>query len=95
MANNYDDSIITLYDEDDNDIDFKFLDELSCNGERYVALCPADEVDTDTAEVLFLQIQADKESGDEILALVESKKVLGKLYDMFKELHKDEYDFRD
>lgn len=94
MAEQYNDDVIILYDEDGNDIRFRFLDELEQNGERYVALCPEDEMDTDAAEVLFFQIQTDKETGDEILAVVESPKLLDKLFVRFKELHQDEFTFR-
>ena len=94
MADNREDVII-LYDEDGNDIPFRFLDELEQNGERYVALCPEDEMDTDGAEVLFFQIQTDKESGDEILAIVESPKLLDQLFRLFRDAHKDEFNFRD
>jgi hypothetical protein len=44
--------------------------------------------------VLFFQIQTDKETGDEILAVVESPKLLDKLFVRFKELHEDEFTFR-
>ena len=87
-------TLITLYDEDGNDIRFEFLDYIEHDHCKYVALLPL-EGDLDNAEVLILQLVEDEETGDQDFDIGEDAKLLDKLYRKFQEDHRDEFSFRD
>ena len=87
-------TLITLYDEDGNDIRVEFLDYIEHDHCKYVALLPL-EGDLDNAEVLILQLVEDEETGDQDFDIVEDAKLLDKLYRKFQEDHRDEFSFRD
>ena len=80
------DSLVILKDEDGNDVRFEFLDFIEYENENYVVLLPADEVDGDEAdEVVILKEDKDAEEDDE--------EVLNKVFEIFKEKFKDDYNF--
>ena len=81
------DSILYLYDEDGNEIAFEFLDEIDYRGGQYVALRPTEGSSTD--EVLILLVEGDD------FSLVGNPKTVQAVYQLFRESHKEEYDFRD
>ncbi len=85
--------LITLYDEDGNEVPFEFLDYIEYDHCNYVALLPL-AGDLDNAEVLILQVVED-ERGDQDFDIVEDRKLLDKLYRKFQDDHRDEYTFRD
>lgn len=87
------DDIITMYDEDGNDIQFEYLDLIEYGGERYTALLPL-EGDPDNLEVLLMQIELG-ESGDEELVIIEDNDTLDAVYRLFQERNRDRFDFRD
>lgn len=93
-SQNMDDQIITLFDEDANEIRFEFLDYIEYDHCKYVALLPL-EGDLENAEVLILQLIEDDETGDQDFDIVEDRALLAKLYRQFQEDHKDDYTFRD
>ncbi len=86
-------NLIILFDEDGNEVPFEFLDYIEDNNCKYVALLPL-EGDLDNAEVLILQV-VESENGEQDFDIIESPKLLNKLYRKFQEDHKDEFNFRD
>ena len=86
-------NLITLYDEDGNEVPFEFLDYTEYDPFKYVALLPL-EGDLDNAEVLILQL-VESEDGEQDFDIIEDQKLLDKLYRQFQEDHKDEFTFRD
>ena len=55
-----DNNIVTLKDEDGNDINFEFLDMIEFEGENYVILLPAEETDDEESdEVVILKEEKD------------------------------------
>ena len=86
-------NLITLYDEDGNEVPFEFLDYIEYDHCKYVALLPL-EGDLDNAEVLILQL-VEREDGAQDFDIIEVQKLLDKLYRQFQEDHKDEFTFRD
>ena len=91
------DNIITLNDEDGNEIKFEFLDLIDFENEQYVVLLPVlEEGEEDDGEVVILKIEdTDEENEQESYVSVESEETLMKVFNIFKEKFKDEFDFVD
>ena len=49
-----DNNIVTLKDEDGNDINFEFLDMIEFEGENYVILLPAEETDDEESDEVVI-----------------------------------------
>ena len=84
-------SILTLTDENGQDIDFEYLDCLEYQGKEYLILMPAEE---ESAEIVILEIQPVDEENENYLA-VEDEEVLDAVYEIFKEKFKDVLTFED
>ncbi len=90
-----DDNIIILSDEDGEEISFEFLDLIEYDGEEYVVLLPADLTEEDDGEVVILKLEDTDDSEEEAYVSVEDEDVLNKVFEMFKERYKDEFNFID
>ncbi len=89
-----DSNIVTLTDEDGNEVNFEFVDFIEYEDDNYVILLPADEVEAgDSDEVVILK--EDKASEEESYISVDNEEVLNKVFEIFKEKFKDEFDFAD
>ena len=84
-------SILTLTDENGNDVDFEYLDCIDYEGKEYLVLMPADEVAT---EIIILEVEPVDEENENYLS-VEDENVLNAVYDIFKEKYKDVLTFED
>ena len=92
------DNIVTLKDEDGNDVKFEFLDLIDYEGEEYVVLLPAEEgEDAEPDEVVILQLEkdSDENSEEETYVSVDDEEVLNAVFEIFKEKFKDEFNFVD
>ena len=92
------DNIVTLKDEDGNDIKFEFLDLIEYEGEEYVVLLPAEEEeDAEPDEVVILQLEkgSDENSEEETYVSVDDENILNAVFEIFKEKFKDEFNFVD
>ena len=92
------DNIVTLKDEDGNDIKFEFLDLIEYQGEEYVVLLPAEEEeDAEPDEVVILQLEkgSDENSEEETYVSVDDENILNAVFEIFKEKFKDEFNFVD
>lgn len=83
--------ILTLTDENGQDIDFEYLDCIEWNGTEYLVLMPADEAAT---EIVILEIEPVDEENENYLAVTDEK-VLDAVYGIFKEKYKDVLTFED
>lgn len=81
-------NVITLNDEDGNDVEFEFLDLIEYAGEEYIVLIPPED-----DSVVILKIEADEESETEDYIGIEDEELLMKLFNIFKEKNADLYDF--
>ena len=102
MENNLDgeelDNIIVLNDEDVNEVKFEFLDLVELDDEEYVVLLPvAEEGEEEDGEVVILKLEDndDEDSEEESYVSVEDEDVLNKVFEIFKEKFKDDFDFVD
>ena len=83
--------ILTLTDENGEDVDFEYLDCLEYQGTEYLVLMPADQPET---EIVILQVEPVDEENENYLA-VEDESVLDAVYSLFKEKYKDILTFED
>ena len=84
-------SILTLTDENGNDVEFDYLDCLEYQGKEYLVLMPFDAPNT---EIVIMEIEPVDEENENYLA-VEDEKVLNAVYGIFKEKYKDILTFED
>ena len=84
-------SILTLTDENGEDMRFEYLDCIEYQEIEYLILMPVDE---ETNEIVILQIEPVDEENENYLA-VEDEAVLDAVYGIFKERYKDVLNFAD
>ena len=98
MEENYneEDNIVILNDEDGNEVKFEFLDLVELDDEEYVVLLPV-TAEEDEGEVVILKVEDtdDEESDEESYVSVEDEEILNKVFEIFKEKFKDDFDFVD
>lgn len=89
------DNIIILNDEDGNEVKFEFLDLVELDGEEYVVLLPTED-EEDNDEVVILKVE-DTEDDEEMESYVsvDDEDTLNKVFEIFKEKFKDEFNFVD
>lgn len=102
MNENYEgeelDNIVILNDEEGNEVKFEFLDLVELDDEEYVVLLPVtEEGEEDEGEVVILKVEDndDEESEEESYVGVEDEDTLNKVFEIFKEKFKDDFDFVD
>lgn len=89
------DNIIILNDEEGNEVEFEFLDLIDYEGEEYVVLLPVEETE-DAGEVVILQVEdTESDSEEESYISVEDEDTLNKVFEIFKDKFKDEFNFVD
>ena len=84
-------SILTLTDENGNDVDFEYLDSIEYQDKEYLVLMPAEEEST---EVVILEVEPVDEETENYLS-VGDEAVLNAVYEIFKERYKDVLVFED
>lgn len=89
------DNIIVLNDEEGNEVEFEFLDLIEYEGESYVVLLPNDDDEEDSGEVLILKLEDTDSEEEESYVSVDDEEVLNKVFEIFKEKFKDEFNFID
>ena len=91
------DNIITLNDEEGKEVKFEFLDLIDFEDEQYVVLLPVlEEGDEHDGEVVILKLEDSEEDSDqESYVSVENEDTLMKVFNIFKDKFKDEFDFVD
>ena len=91
------DNIIVLNNENGEEVKFEFLDLVELDDEQYVVLLPMTESDEeDEGEVVILKVEdTDEDSDEESYVSVEDEEVLMKVFNIFKEKFKDEFNFVD
>lgn len=92
------DNVVILNDEDGKEVKFEFLDLVELDNEQYVVLLPIDNVNEEEAgEVVILKVEdsESEEDDEESYVSVDDEEILNKVFDIFKEKFKDEFDFED
>ena len=91
------DNIIVLNDENGNEVQFEFLDLVELDNEEYVVLLPVTaEGEEEEGEVVILKVEdTDDDSDEESYVSIEDEDTLNKVFEIFKEKFKDDFDFVD
>ena len=91
------DNVITLNDENGEEVQFEFLDLIELDGEEYVVLLPMDdaESDEDEGELVILKVEDTENEEEESYVSVDDEETLNKVFDIFKDKFKDEFNFAD
>lgn len=84
-------SILTLTDENGEDVNFEYLDCLEYEGVEYLILSPEGD---ESGEIVILEIQPVDEENENYLA-VEDEEVLNAVFAIFKEKFKDVLEFEE
>ena len=93
MENEELDNIVVLNDEEGNEVEFEFLDLIEFEGEEYVILLPVE--DEEEGEVVILKVEDTESDEEESYISVDDETVLQKVFNIFKDKFKDEFDFVD
>ena len=90
-------NIVVLNDENGEEVEFEFLDLIELDGEEYVVLLPVEEEENpeEAGEVVILKLEDTESEDEESYVSVEDEEVLNKVFEMFKEKFKDEFNFVD
>ena len=83
--------ILTLTDEDGQEVDFEYLDCIDYDGKEYLVLMPADQAET---QIVILEVEPVDEENENYLS-VNDEAVLDAVYGIFKERYKDILTFED
>ena len=84
-------SIITMTDENGEEVEFEFLDCVEYEGKDYLVLIPAEE---DANEIVILEVEPVDDELENYLA-VEDEATLNAVYEIFKDRFKDVLNFGD
>ncbi len=84
-------SILTLTDENGEEINFEYLDCIEYRGVEYLILAPEGD---EEGETVILEVQPVDEENENYVA-VENEDILDAVYDIFKERFKDVLTFED
>lgn len=85
------DNIIVLTDDEGKETEFEFVDLIEMDDKEYVILLPMD--DEESGEVVILKVETEGE--EETYVSVDNEEEGNKVFELFKEKYKDEFEFED
>ena len=91
------DNVIVLNDENGEEVQFEFLDLIELDGEEYVVLLPMDDAESEEeeGELVILKVEDTENEEEESYVSVDDEETLQKVFDIFKDKFKDEFNFAD
>ena len=84
-------SILTLTDENGEEVDFEYMDCIEYQGKEYLVLMPADE---EASEIVILEVEPVDEENENYLSVTDEA-TLEAVYAIFKEKFQDILTFED
>lgn len=87
-------NIVTLNDENGNEVSFEYLDLIEYEGGEYVVLLPLEDNENDEVQILKVEPVPGSDE-EESYVSVENEETLFAIFDIFKEHFADEFDFVD
>ena len=84
-------SILTLTDENGQDVDFEYLDCIEYLGKEYLVLMPTEEQST---EIIILEVEPVDDENENYLS-VQDEEILNTVYEIFKDKYKDVLTFEE
>ena len=91
LLNEEEASILSLTDEEGNEVEFELIDSVDYEGAEYLILLPPDE---EAAEVVILEVEPHKD-GTESYVTVSDEDVLNAVFNIFKERFQDFFTFEE
>lgn len=91
LLNEEEKSILSLTDEDGNEVEFELIDSVDYDGSEYLILLPPDE---DACEVIILEVEPHPD-GTESYLTVDNDDVLNAVFAIFKERFSAFFDFEE
>ena len=82
-------ALITLTDDEGNEVEFEFLDVIEYDGDEYIVLIENDE---DADEVVILKINALDEETEEYVS-IDDEEILQTVFDMIKKKYEGDINF--
>lgn len=82
-------ALITLTDDEGNEVEFEFLDVIEYDGDEYIVLIENDE---DDDEVVILKINALDEETEEYVS-IDDEEILQTVFEMFKKKYEGDINF--
>lgn len=90
------DNIIVLTDENGEEVQFEFLDMIEYEDEEYVVLLPVEQINAEEiGEVMILKVEETESEDEESYVGVDDEETLDKVFEIFKEKFKDEFNYVD
>lgn len=83
----FDYDIITLYDEDNNEIEYAVIDGVSYKDKMYLALVEAEHLNDEECE--FLILRSDKDGEEDVLSSIDNEDEFNKVMELFDEKLED------
>ena len=89
MMEVYEPELVTLVDDEGNEVEFELLDVIEYENEEYVLLIENNE---DAEGVIILKIESLDDKTENYVG-IDDEEILSNVFDAFKEKYKDEFDF--
>ncbi len=84
-------SILSLTDEEGNEVEFELIDSVDFEGVEYLILLPPEE---EASEVVILEVEPHTD-GTESYLTVDDERVLNEVFNVFKERFADFFTFEE
>ena len=84
-------NILSLTDENGEEVEFEYLDCIEFQGKEYLVLIP---VESEESEIVILEVEPVDEETENYLS-VQDEGILNAVYEIFKEKFQDTLDFAD
>ena len=84
-------SILSLTDENGEEVEFEYLDCIEFQGKEYLVLIPCE---SEEAEIVILEVQPVDEETENYLS-VQDEDILNAVYEIFKDKYGDTIEFAD
>ncbi len=89
MLEEYEPQLITLEDNEGNEVEFELLDVIDFEGDEYIVLIENDE---EAQDVVILKIESIDDETESYVG-IDDEELLANVFETFKEKYKDEFDF--
>lgn len=89
MIQEFEPEIVTLVDDEGNEVEFELLDVVDYEGEEYVVLIENNE---EAQDVVILKIESVDDETENYIG-IDDEELLSNVFETFKEKYKDEFDF--
>ena len=89
MMQEYELQLITLEDNEGNEVEFELLDVIDFEGDEYIVLIENDE---EAQDVVILKIESIDDETESYVG-IDDEELLANVFETFKEKYKDEFDF--